>query len=1069
MMPIQPDPAGENEPAMQVNTLADLRDRGHISPQYLKAWTQRWSSEQGASNHIEDPASRISLLPLQQEVFSKNETFHWPGKNLLITGPTSGGKTFIAEALIASVISQYHFQSQKCIYAVPLRALVDEKYETFRKIFGSTITAASSADHREHDEQILRGEKRIIVVVYEKLYLWLARPKRYSNLLENTALLVVDELHLVGSPERGAKLEMILTWTRDYQERNPAPDDASRSNLRIVGISSDELAIGGMKPWLDAISIHCDPKKRPLPLIEGIVTLDKTTYVPAVDQADEAKADQVKRDLQEICNKIASLKQQLHARVDDIRTTRVWDNFISVCVNHYLQQGKKVLVYRASKGAAERIALLLEEQLPPREKNWHAVERELKDLEDTHARGQLAKTMRKGVGFHHGDMTPDERNLVESHFRNEEPLDFSLDVIIATPTLSMGINLPADVVVMADPTTFHALDPESRKVKSERLSVMEYKNFAGRAGRFRWDRPDSYGVCILLGTSEDEAKHRLKSLIEDPPTPIRSTLMKPVSGIEPYVLATVGWLEGSGNRRVEADQITGMFNRTYAATLKYAVGRLVTEKFGALTALGYPSGQTPISLIYNRFNIPILGLTGCASVAAGAAISMRTYELLIKLQEELEELLTTPLALFYELATTDEASRLYPSSTDWSRRDPTIETIRDLREHYAELRAKGIVIGEAARRFLDDVQGSTDNYTLEYLIRAAAVWSWMDGKSAPDLGKKKAFPGVRWGHLSELGENFSALVETLARMWYEVSGTGQDVTYADRRRVFNRMKLLSLQLRHGVPAGVEEVANLKVKGWHRQNLLRLWEKQPWEHPVDILELKPDRLPKDVEYLKDKLPNLQQMIEKHPTRWYQNPGAVRQRQEIAARYLLAHQLIDDPHWLDWICEAYHKKDKELEPILVGMLRANPFNFDCVLFDQPGKTGKSHVDLVLRLPEDQDQCIYIEVKTADKSVSWENAAQVLHKIGPVDCEPVNRMTIASPGYGTDVRFQFEQHRGPLLLFTIEAFVQACLVVLREPQHKHKFIDLLKKERGLYETADDVDQELSPQDTPDSYFGA
>lgn len=73
---------------------------------------------------------------------------------------------------------------------------------------------------------------------------------------------------------------------------------------------------------------------------------------------------------------------------------------------------------------------------------------------------------------HNGDMIATERRLAESLFRRQE----GIRVIVATPTLAQGMNLPAEVAILAG-TMRH--DEDGR----EPLKSHEILNAAGRAGR----------------------------------------------------------------------------------------------------------------------------------------------------------------------------------------------------------------------------------------------------------------------------------------------------------------------------------------------------------------------------------------------------------------------------------------------------------------------------------------------------------------------------------------------------------------------------------------------------------
>lgn len=97
----------------------------------------------------------------------------------------------------------------------------------------------------------------------------------------------------------------------------------------------------------------------------------------------------------------------------------------------------------------------------------------------------LRQALAGGVGFHNADLSPDERIALETRFRDPSS---DLKVIVATTTLAMGINTPAEAVVIAGLT-----HPGPRPSP---YSVAEYKNMAGRAGRVGFaDEGQSYIVA----------------------------------------------------------------------------------------------------------------------------------------------------------------------------------------------------------------------------------------------------------------------------------------------------------------------------------------------------------------------------------------------------------------------------------------------------------------------------------------------------------------------------------------------------------------------------------------------
>ena len=96
----------------------------------------------------------LNLLPIQEQAIKRHRLFE--GSNLIVSAPTSSGKTFIGE--LAAVYQGLH--NKKTAYLVPLKALAEEKFESFRRLYEpyGIRVVVSTRDRREFDEDLDGGD-----------------------------------------------------------------------------------------------------------------------------------------------------------------------------------------------------------------------------------------------------------------------------------------------------------------------------------------------------------------------------------------------------------------------------------------------------------------------------------------------------------------------------------------------------------------------------------------------------------------------------------------------------------------------------------------------------------------------------------------------------------------------------------------------------------------------------------------------------------------------------------------------------------------------------------------------
>ena len=192
----------------------------------------------------------------------------------------------------------------------------------------------------------------------------------------------------------------------------------------------------------------------------------------------------------------------------------------------------------------------------------HEAEKILSSGERTQISETLAELVRCGTAFHHAGLAGPHRKLIEDAFKEGK-----IKVLTATPTLAFGVNLPARTVVIQD---YRRFEPGYGNYP---ISVLDYKQMAGRAGRPKYDK---VGESILIAKTSDEADYLMEGYILAKPERIWSRLAveKIIRG---HVLATVA----SGFAHSEQG-IYEFFGKTFYAyqydvkAIKSLIGKILT-------------------------------------------------------------------------------------------------------------------------------------------------------------------------------------------------------------------------------------------------------------------------------------------------------------------------------------------------------------------------------------------------------------------------------------------------------------------------------------------------------------
>ncbi len=371
------------------------------------------------------------------------------GKNMLVAIPTASGKTLIAEMAMHRHISQ----GGKCLYIVPLKALASEKFAEFSH--KGVKVAISTGDYDRRDENL--GRSDIIVATSEKVDSLL---RNSSSWISEITLTVVDEVHMIDSPDRGPTLEMVITKMR---YKNP--------EMQVVGLSATIGNPGKLAQWLDAEMVTSE--WRPVELREGVYFDGGISFRDGIRTLERS------------------------SRFEDI----------NLCLDT-VNEGGQCLVFVSSRRNAEGFAKRAASALKCESAELERYSARLAEIAETDADKTLALCVRKGAAFHHAGLTREERAIVENGFRHGD-----IKCISSTPTLAAGLNLPARRVIIRDYLRF------SSGEGMVPIPAREYHQMAGRAGR---PHLDPYGEAVLIAKGQEQIDTLFECYIDAPPEDVHS-------------------------------------------------------------------------------------------------------------------------------------------------------------------------------------------------------------------------------------------------------------------------------------------------------------------------------------------------------------------------------------------------------------------------------------------------------------------------------------------------------------------------------------------------------------------
>ena len=394
--------------------------------------------------------SEVELWPSQREAAQRSTDVR---DDLVVALPTSAGKTRVAEIATLMTLSS----ERRVLIATPLRALSAQTERSFRETFaplGFSVSSLYGASGLSAGDEDALRTREIIIATPEKLDFAL---RSDPSLIDDVGLIVLDEGHMIGPSEREIRYETLV------QRLLRRADAAERRIVCLSAIlpSGDEL--DDLTAWIrsdepgEPVRSDWRPTRQRFGALtwrgkDALLRLDLDDDGPFLDKFVVEKPA------------LGKEKKPYPRKNSHLALFAAWE---------FASQGKRTLIFSTQANWVESYGKqvvdlckrgYLDSLLDDEASIARALEVGKEWLGEDHP---AVASLKVGVAIHHGRLP--------SPFLRELEILLSegvLKVIVASPTLSQGLNLNAAVLLV--PALYRA----GEKIKGE-----EFANVAGRAGR----------------------------------------------------------------------------------------------------------------------------------------------------------------------------------------------------------------------------------------------------------------------------------------------------------------------------------------------------------------------------------------------------------------------------------------------------------------------------------------------------------------------------------------------------------------------------------------------------------
>eukprot|EP01133_Synstelium_polycarpum_P007678 gene7678-8985_t len=415
---------------------------------------------------LRDDKAAKSLFPhfryfnaIQTQVFA---TVFQGDDNLLLAAPANSGKTVVAELAILRALQKN--PAARCVYVAARSEITTLRMREWSYKFGQSLgkRVVELTGEPITDTKLMEGAN--IVIATAERWDVLSRRWKQRKAVQNIALFIVDELHLVGGGSDGATLEIVCSRMRYIASQVASP-------IRMVALSAPVANARDLAEWMGATPstlFNFHPDVRPVPLQIQIQGFDMSSFNTRAAAMSKPALYAVSR----------NQRGKSIVFVPTRKLARSMARDLIVCVDTEEDTTRR------------RYLNCDQEELVPH----------LEQIESV----ALKQAIQWGVAFYHEGLTPTEKRVVELLFKSG-----AITVLVATHAVAWALDLYASLVVVAG-TQCDAASGHSDYAINDVLQML------GRAGT---QGIDSDARCLLL--CHAAKKEYYKTFLNEP-LPIES-------------------------------------------------------------------------------------------------------------------------------------------------------------------------------------------------------------------------------------------------------------------------------------------------------------------------------------------------------------------------------------------------------------------------------------------------------------------------------------------------------------------------------------------------------------------